>query len=281
MIEGDWFHETVGDRVGQIVKVGKTILSEKTPFQQIDVYETDQFGRILVLDGALNVAQEEEFIYHEMLAHVPMFIHPGVERLLVIGGGDGGVVREALKHPGCRIDLVDIDRRVVEISRQYFPAVSSGLDDPRVRVHFEDGTGFVRRFEATYDVIVVDSTDPVGAGTALYQESFYRDIYRALRPNGVVTAQTESPFFDRDIIRDLYPKLRRVFPLVRTYMAPVPFYPGTLWSFAFCSKGLDPIDDFDPKQGLLEQIETRYYDAEVHTSAFVLPGSIREVFEDR
>ena len=274
-----WFQEKVRDQVGQIVRVSEVLLSEKTPFQQIDVLDTDQFGRIMALDGAINVGEKDEFIYHEMLAHVPLFIHPHAETLLVVGGGDGGVVREALKHPIHRIDLVEIDPRVIEISRRYFPAVSCGLDDPRVHIHIEDGTRFVSNVEDAYDVIVVDSTDPVGVGVALYEEAFYRNVYRALRQNGIVTTQSESPFFDQDIIKDLYPKLRNVFPLVRTYLAPVPFYPGTLWSFAFCSRGIDPVEDFNPSEVLMQKVKTRYYDKSVHKGAFIIPRCISDVLE--
>jgi len=274
-----WFRETVRDQVGQIVRFSRLLLSEKTPFQQIDIFETGQFGRILVLDGAINVGEKEEFIYSEMLAHVPLFVHPQAQSVLVIGGGDGGVLREALKHPINRIDLVEIDGRVIEISRQYFPEISCGLDDPRVRIHIEDGPQFVAGFQDTYDIIVVDSTDPIGVGRVLYEETFYRNVYRALKHNGIVTTQSESPFFDKDIIKDLYPKLRRVFPLVRTYLAPVPFYPGTYWSFAFCSKGIDPLDDFHPSDALMTQVETRYYDEHVHKGAFIVPRCIRDVFE--
>lgn len=280
MKEDLWLQEKVRDQVGQIVRVSEVLLSEKTPFQQIDVLETDQFGRIMVLDGAINLGEKDEFIYHEMLAHVPLFVHPRAETLLVVGGGDGGVVREVLKHPINRIDLVEIDQRVIEISQQYFPDVSCGLDDPRVHIHIEDGTRFVGRVADAYDVIVVDSTDPIGVGAALYEEAFYRNVYRALREDGIVTTQSESPFFDQDIIKDLYPKLRNVFPLVRTYLAPVPFYPGTLWSFAFCSKGIDPLKDFNPSDALIRQIETRYYDEQVHKGAFIIPQSIRNVLEE-
>jgi len=274
-----WFRETVRDQVGQIVRVNEVLLSEKTPFQHIDVLQTDQFGRILVLDGAINVGEKDEFIYHEMLAHVPLSVHPHAEALLVIGGGDGGVVREALKHPIHRIDLVEIDQRVIEISRKYFPDVSRGLDDPRVHITVEDGGRFVENVEGAYDVVVVDSTDPIGVGALLYQEVFYRNIYRALRHNGIVTTQSESPFFDQDIIKDLYPKLRSVFPLVRMYLAPVPFYPGTYWSFAFCSKGIDPLEDFNPSEILRQQIETRYYDGQVHQGAFIVPRCIRNLLD--
>jgi spermidine synthase len=279
MKEDPWFHETVRDQVGQIVRIRKVLSSEKTPFQQIDVIDTPQFGRILVLDGAINVGERDEFIYSEMLAHVPLFVHPHPQTLLVVGGGDGGVVREALKHPVDRIDLVEIDQRVIEISRQYFPEISRGLDDPRVHIHIEDGPKFLEDLKDAYDIIVVDSTDPIGIGAVLYEEAFYRRVCRALRHDGIVTTQSESPFFDQDIIRDLYPKLRHVFPIVRPYLAPVPFYPGTWWSFAFCSKEIDPLEDFSPPDGWMEQIETRYYDGHVHRAAFIVPRCIKRIFD--
>jgi spermidine synthase len=279
MKEDLWFQETVRDQVGQIVRIKQVLLSEKTPFQRIEVLNTDQFGRILVLDGAINLGEKDEFIYHEMLAHIPLFVHPDPETLLVIGGGDGGVVREALKHKIDRIDLVEIDRRVVEVSQQFFPDVSCGLKDPRVQIHIEDGARFVADVEDVYDVIVVDSTDPIGVGAVLYGEPFYRHLYRALRHDGIVATQSESPFFDQDIVKDLYPKLRNVFPVVRTYLAPVPFYPGTCWSFAFCSKGIDPVEDFRAPHMSTGEIETRYYDEEIHKGAFIIPKCFREVLE--
>ena len=275
-----WFRETVQNRVGQIVRIEDVLLSERTPFQQIEVLQTGQFGRVLVLDGAINVGEKDEFIYHEMLTHVPLLVHPHAENLLVIGGGDGGVVREALKHQVARIDLVEIDSRVIEISRQYLPDVSCGLDDPRVNVHVDDGAHFLEKAESAYDIIIVDSTDPMGVGAVLYGEPFYRHVYRALRDGGIVTTQTESPFFDQDIIRDLYPKLRSLFPLVRTYFAPVPFYPGVYWSFAFCSMGLDPIEDFAPSSVSTHPLETRYYDEKVHRAAFVIPKCFRELLDN-
>jgi len=274
-----WFEEKVNDQVGQIVRVKEVVLSERTAYQQVDVLDTDQFGRILILDGAINVGEKDEFISHEMLTHVPLFVHGDPKMLLVIGGGDGGAVREALKHPVDRIDLAEIDQRVIDISRRYFPSVSCGLNDPRVSIHIQDGTRFVADKKSTYDVIIVDSTDPVGAGTALYEEGFYRDVYGALTPDGIVTTQTESPFFDRNIIRDLYPKLRRVFPVVCTYFAPVPFYPGTYWSFAFCSKGVHPLNDLKPTKRLTRRIKTRYYDEQVHRVAFILPACFRELLQ--
>ncbi|MBW2059318.1 MAG: polyamine aminopropyltransferase [Deltaproteobacteria bacterium] len=279
MKEEEWFQEKVRDQVGQMVRVRRRILSEETPFQRIEVFDTDQFGRVMALDGAINLAEKDEFIYHEMLAHVPMCVHPRVESLLVVGGGDGGVVREVLKHPVGRVDLVEIDQRVIEVTRRYFPEVSCGLDDPRVHIHIEDGTLFVQGAREAYDVIVVDSTDPIGVGASLYEETFYRHVFSALRSGGIVTTQTESPFFDQDIIKDLYPKLREVFPIVRTYLAPVPFYPGTLWSFAFCSKGVDPLADFNPSGTSVERIETYYYDSEVHRGAFIVPRCMRDVFD--
>jgi len=272
-----WFQEKVNDQVGQIVRVNEVLLSERTAYQQIDVLETDQFGRILVLDGAINVGEKDEFIYHEMLTHVPLFVHADPKTLLIIGGGDGGAVREALKHPIDRIDLVEIDQRVIDISCRYFPNVSCGLNDSRVSIHIDDGTRFVTGQENTYDVVIVDSTDPVGVGIALYEEAFYRDVYRALTPNGVVTTQTESPFFDRNIIQDLYPKLRRVFPVVCMYFAPVPFYPGTYWSFAFCSKGVHPLEGLQLPQGVIERVATRYYNEEVHRGAFIIPPCLKEL----
>lgn len=269
-----WFTEKIEDKAGLTLKIQNTLHSETTAYQKIDVLETEAFGKMLLLDGAVMLTERDEFIYHEMITHVPLFIHPHPRHVLIIGGGDGGTVREVLKHPTIeQIDLVEIDGRVIEICQTYFPEVSSRLNDPRVRLRVEDGISFAKNAKDCYDVVLVDSTDPVGPAEGLFKKAFYEDLYGSLRKDGMMVAQSESPFFHSSVIQKMVGVLREVFPIVKIYLASIPTYPSGLWSFAFCSKQYDPLLHFHP--GELD-FQTRYYNAEVHRSAFALPNFIKE-----
>ncbi|MGE5422974.1 MAG: polyamine aminopropyltransferase, partial [Ignavibacteriales bacterium] len=212
-------------------KVNGVLLEEKTPYQKISVVDTVDFGRALVLDGMVQTTDRDEFIYHEMIAHVPMMAHPDPHKVLVIGGGDGGVVREVLKHSTVRhIDLVEIDQRVVEVSRQYFPAIALGLDDPRSHLHFTDGVQFVKDAASDYDVVIVDSSDPIGPAVQLFNEDFYKNVYKILREDGIMTAQAESPTFFQASFQAVNRNMRRVFPISGVYLACVPTYVSGFWA---------------------------------------------------
>ncbi len=273
-----WYTERQTEHLGITCKVERTLLVEKTPFQELAVLETAQFGRMLVLDGMVQTTERDEFVYHEMIAHVAMQTHPDPRRVCVIGGGDGGAVREVLKYPGVeRVTLVEIDRRVVEASREYLPTISSGLSDPRVECLFADGIEHVRERKGAYDVILVDSTEPVGPAVGLFSERFYASCYDSLTERGVLVAQTESPFFNEEILRKAARAIGRVFPVSRTYLASVPTYPSGLWSFTLGSKGVDPLE-VEPN---LEGIPTRYYTERVHRAAFALPRFVEELLAFR
>jgi len=269
-----WFTEKFEDKAGLILKIKNTLHGEKTSYQQIDVLETELFGKMLLLDGAVMLTEKDEFIYHEMIAHVPLSTHPNPRHLLVIGGGDGGTVREVLKHPSIeQIDLVEIDVRVIEICEAYFPQVSKRLRDSKVRLRIEDGITFVKNSKDRYDIVLVDSTDPVGPAKGLFEGVFFEDLFACLRKDGIMVAQSESPFYHRSIIQGMVQTLKTIFPLVRMYLAPIPTYPSGLWSFLFCSKEYDPILHFQRK-GL--EFQTQYYNDEIHRSAFSLPNFIKE-----
>lgn len=264
-----WFEEKHTPNLTIGLKVRATLHREKTPFQDLAVIDTFQFGRALILDGVIQTTEGDEFVYHEMITHVPLFTHPDPRRVLVIGGGDGGTVREILKHPGVeRVTLVEIDRRVIEVSRELLPGISGRLDDPRVEIVIGDGIEYTARAEGEFDVIIVDSTDPVGPAVGLFAADFYRSVFRALRPDGLFVAQTESPFINEDLIRRVLGDVRGIFPLVRMYTADVPTYPCGLWSFTLGSRRYDPLD-VAPERFF--SIETRYYTPEVHRRAFMLP----------
>lgn len=268
-----WFSERQTQHLGIMLRVRESLLVEQTPFQQLAVLDTYQYGRMLVLDGAVQTTEADEFIYHEMITHVPQTIHPQPEEILVIGGGDGGAVREILKHPDVKhVRIVEVDERVVAAARRFFPGLSQALDDPRVEVVIADGAEQVQAVRGGYDVIIVDSTDPVGPAVKLFQTEFYRAVYDALTEEGVFVAQCKSPYLDRELIREVLGIVRSLFPVALPYTAAVPTYPSGFWSFVLGSKVHHPLK-FD--EGRAEKLETRYYSPEIHRAAFILPREIR------
>ena len=265
---------------GLTVKV-KSALRKRTPYQELLLLETEDWGKMLVLDGAIQTTERDEFIYHEMIVHPAAFTFTRqIERVLVIGGGDGGTVREVLKHEPKQIDMVEIDRDVVEFAKEYLPSISCGLKDERVNLVFGDGREFVRDKEGTYDLIIVDCSDPVGPSKVLYEESFYRDAAKALKPDGIFVTQSESPFAQRRVHKKVVEELSRVFKIVRPYLAFIPTYPSGIWSFTIASNRLDPLGappsalgklyrEFVEKNG-----ELKYYNPEVHYGAFAIPNFV-------
>ena len=270
-----WYTEKQTGNLGITCKITGTLHVEKTEFQHIAVIDTLQFGRMLVLDGMVQTTIQDEFVYHEMITHVPLNTHRSPKNVLVIGGGDGGAIREIIKHPAVgHAVLVEIDRRVVEVSRKLLPEISCGLDSPKVTVIYDDGIKHVRENPDTYDVIMVDSTEPVGPAVELFSGEFYRSIYNALKPDGLFVAQTESPFFNADLITSCHQKISQVFPLTKLYLASVPTYPSGLWSFTMGSKKYDPEDI---NSLAVPGYPTKYYTAEVHKGAFMLPRFVQEL----
>jgi spermidine synthase len=247
---------------------------EQTPFQKLAILDTYQYGRMLVLDGAVQTTEQDEFVYHEMITHVPLTTHPQPREVLVIGGGDGGAVREILRHSEVRrVRLVEIDERVVAAARRFLPGLSQALDDPRAEVLIADGAEYLRALRGACDVILVDSTDPVGPAVKLFEADFYRAVHNALAPDGLFVAQSKSPYLDCGLIRDLLGIVRSLFPVALVYTAAIPTYPSGLWSFVLGSKVHHPLA-FD--EGRAEKPKTRYYSPEIHRSAFVLPREIRD-----
>jgi spermidine synthase len=273
-----WFTEEWMPGLKFSVRVTAVVFSKKTRFQDLCIYDTEQLGRILTLDDVIQTTERDEFIYHESLVHVPMFAHPGPEKVLIIGGGDGGSLREVLRHPQVKaVTLVDIDGDVIEAAKAYLPAWSTGFGDPRTNVVVGDGLDFVEKAESEYDAVIVDSTDPVGPGQALFRETFYRSVKRALRPGGVFSAQTEGPLLMPEMVRDIFRIVKRVFPAAKLYTAPVPTYPGGWWSFTCASLGPDVMA---PVRAPGESWGLKYYSPEVHERAFVLsPKMKRDILE--
>ncbi|MBW1689952.1 MAG: polyamine aminopropyltransferase [Deltaproteobacteria bacterium] len=248
-------------------KVESVLYKGKSRYQEILVLENAYFGKILVLDGIVQLTEKDEFFYHEMLTHVAMHAHPDPHRVAVIGGGDGGVVREVLKHGTVeKIYFVEIDEEVVKISRKFFPTVSSGIDDSRVELKIMDGADFMRDHAEAIDVIIVDSTDIIGFARSLFTEDFFRSVLNALQPEGLFVTHSESLHFHLDIVVEVQQILKRAFPLVHLYTAPLATYPGNWWTFAIGSRALDPRDMRRPFE-----IDARYYDEEIHRQAFLTP----------
>jgi len=255
--------------------------SSRSSFQKIEVVESLDFGRMLVLDGVINLTERDEFVYHEMLAHIPLFSHPDPLKILIVGGGDGGTVREVLKHEGIsRIQQVEIDREIIAISKKYFPSLSSSLDHPKVNFLLMDAVQYVRDIKEKFDIILVDSTDPViEQSEGLFTVSFYRDCLNALTEQGILASQVGDISFDTGVVLGVFSKLKEVFPIVRIFRAPIPSYTLVPYSFAFCSKTIRPEMGLGPSR-FSKSFQTRYYNDQIHKAAFALPEHLRKEFEN-
>ncbi len=267
-----WFTEEWLPGLKLSVQVKSVVFSKRTKFQEICIYDTERLGRIMALDDVIQTTEIDEYIYHESLVHVPAFSHPSPKTALIIGGGDGGSLREVLKHPSiAEATLVDIDGDVVQASKDYLPQWNVGFSDPRANIVIGNGLDFVAQAENRFDLVIVDSTDPVGPGEVLFTEEFYRNIKRALRPGGLVVAQTENPILMPDVVREILAKFRRVFPVAELYTAPMPTYPGGWWSFTCaCLDGNPRMPVRLPHDGM----SLRHYSPGIHERAFVLSPAI-------
>lgn len=264
-----WYTEFQTPNVGITCKTKKTYHTEKTKFQELALIETEQFGKMLVLDGTVQTTIEDEFVYHEMISHVPLFTHKNPKKVLVIGGGDGGAIREIIKHPSVeKAVLCEIDGRVIEVSKEYLPEISCALSDKRVEVLVADGIKYVQENKGEFDVIMVDSTDPVGPAVGLFAVDFYKAIYEALKEDGIFVAQTESPFFHKELIKSVYKDVSSIFPITRLYTCAIPTYPSGFWSFTMGSKKYDPLDTDISN---IPELDTKYYCPQIHKAVFALP----------
>lgn len=278
-----WYSEYHTPNVRFSIKVRAQLHFEESNYQKISVFDSLEFGRFLTLDGVVMLTERDEFIYHEMITHVPMAVKPDTRQVLLIGGGDGGAARELCKYPGIeRIDVVEIDERVVRVCQEYLPQTACGFDDPRVKLHFDDGLRFVRTLEGEYDLIVVDSTDPSGPGEVLFTKEFYGNCLKALRPDGIMVNQHESPFYAEDAkaMKAAHKRIVSVFPQARVYQAHIPTYPSGHWLFGFASKGPHPLRDLGAAQWNALGIQTRYYNTKLHEGAFYLANYIEEGLRD-
>lgn len=270
-----WFTEKQTPVFGITAKVRETLVTEKTDFQDLAMIDTEEFGRMLVLDGMVMTTIKDEFVYHEMVAHPALVTHPNPKHVLVVGGGDGGVIREVIKHPGVeKAVLVEIDGKVIEYSKKYLPEIAGELDNPRVEVQVSDGYMHIIQSKNKYDVIMVDSTEPVGPAAPLFERGFYQGIYEALKEDGIFVAQTDNPWFKADLIQKVNKDVKEIFPIVRVYGANIPTYPSGLWTFTMGSKTHDPLEVDETK---IPELNTKYYTPRLHKAAFALPKFVEDL----
>ena len=278
-----WFSEPHTKNVKLSIKVEKQIYCGQSRYQRIDIMETAEFGKVLVLDGYLMLTEKDEFIYHEMICHVPMAVNPNIKNVLVIGAGDGGTIRELTKYDTSEnIDMVEIDEMVVEACRKFLPQTAEKLDDHRLHIYYEDGLRFVRSREAEYDLIIVDSTDPFGPGEGLFTREFYGNCYKALNEEGILINQHESPFYKEDAksMQRAHRNIAASFPIREVYQFHLPTYPSGHWFFGFASKKYHPINDLKENTWNQLGLNTRYYNTKLHKGAFYIPNYVKELLEN-
>lgn len=258
-------------------KFTKTLLNKKTPFQELTIIKSKTLGNMLLLDGIVQTTEKDEYVYHEMITHIPLFTHPNPKKVLVVGGGDGGTIREVLKHPSVeKAVLCEIDEEVIKASKEFLPTISCALDNPKCEIFIGDGIKYVHEHKNEFDIIIVDSTDPFGAAEGLFGGSFYKEIYQALTDKGIFVAQTETPFYLPEVVKKVYDDARTIFPITKLFMAAIPTYPSGYWSFTIGSKKLDPATaDFSNTI----DIETKYYTKALHKASFVLPKFVEDLIK--
>ena len=277
-----WFTEYHTKDARFSMRIEKPVVSLESKFQRIDVFDSYDFGRVLVIDGFVMLTERDEFIYHEMITHVPMAVNPEIKEVLVIGAGDGGVVRELTRYDSIkRIDMVEIDKLVVDVCKEYLPQTACKLVDPRVNLFFEDGLKFVANKDNEYDLIIVDSTDPIGPGESLFTKEFYENCFNALKSSGIMVNHHESPYYPDDALamQNAHRNIKAAFPIALVYHAHIPTYPSGHFLFGFASKGLDPIADLSTSWDSLG-LETKYYNTDLHKGCFALPNYVNQLLKN-
>lgn len=259
---------------GVFFEVKKVLYKKKSPFQRIEVIENESYGKVLLLDGLVQTTERDEFFYHEMLVHPAFVSHPYPQKVLIIGGGDGGVLKEVLRYPIQHVSLVEIDQQVIEVSKECFPWFSPSLKDERVELVIGDGNEFIEKTSRMFDLVLVDSSDPVGPSTSLHEKDFHRRLKRCLNREAIVIAQVGSPIYHQESIKKKRDFLQEIYKVVRFYLSPVPTYPGGFWAFVFLSVEVEPLKiKRDPPQGL------KYFNRDIYQAAFALPNFLKEKLE--
>lgn len=270
-----WVTEYQTPALGYSCKITETLRVEKTPFQDLAVVVTEQFGKMLLLDGMVMTTDRDEFVYHEMISMVALNSHPDPRKVLIIGGGDGGALREVVRHP--RVEkgvLVEIDDRVIQSSRDFFPELACAFSNPKAEIIVDDGIKYIQEHKYEFDIILVDSTEPVGPAVVLFSPEFYQSCFEALKEDGMLVAQSESPFFNQQVIQTVYGGIGQIFPVTDLYLASIPTYPSGLWSFTIGSKKYDP-----QEVKTQTDLSFKYYNEALHKASFKLPGFVQEIIK--
>lgn len=278
-----WFDEFHTPDVKHSIRFNKHLYSKQSAFQRIDIFDTPEFGRVLTLDGNVMLTERDEFIYDEMITHVPMAVHTGIRDVLVIGAGDGGVVRELTRYDRVeRIDLIEMDPLVIEACRAYLPGNACRMDDRRVHITFGNALKEIRHCENEYDLIIVDSTDPFGPSEGLFTKEFYGICFNALKEDGIMVNQQGSPFYkqDAEAMQRSHKRIVSTFPISRVYQAHIPTYAAGYWLFGFASKKYHPIDDLCAEKWLAHNLKTKYYTTKLHVGAFYLPAFLETMLQE-
>lgn len=276
MIDGTWFTEMEGAGHGRTIRVDRVLVDVETPYQRLKIFENESVGMVMLLDNAVMLTQRDEYIYHEMLVHPALLAHPNPKNVLVVGGGDGGTLREVVKHPSVvQAVQCEIDAEVMSYAREFLPFTACGMDHPKAEVVVGDAIEYIRGHMDSFDLVIVDSTDPVGFAEGLFRGPFYEDVKRSLRSGGIMVQQTESPLYEQGWWDRIYEELNSSFKNVHCYWAVIPMYPGAFWTFGFASMERDPWAAFDVERatGLTD---LRYYSPKLQEAAFVLPRWAQE-----
>ena len=277
-MSGRWLHETLYPDFRQSLRIDEVLFEGRTTFQDAVIFSNDRFGRVLALDGVVQTTEADEFCYHEMITHVPIIAHGNAKRVLIIGGGDGGVLREVLKHPVEQAVMIELDETVVNICREFMPSLSAGaFDNPRGNVRFMDGIEFVAETNEIFDIIIVDSTDPIGPGDVLFTQNFYADCARCLTDQGILVTQSGVTFMQDEEAAQTYQRMKPIFTDASLYLTQVPSYAAGFMTFGWgCHNS-------GPRQTTVDQIKhrvaeldlgARYYTPEIHGASFALPAYI-------
>lgn len=275
----NFYKEITPAGFGVAIKIKEVLFSKQSQFQKIEIIESDSvLGKILTLDDLMMTTEGDEYFYHEMIAHIPMINHKNPKSVLVIGGGDGGTVREVLKHDTVeKVVLCEIDGMVIDACKKYLPTIAGKLEDPKVDVLVEDAIEYIKNKEDEFDIILIDSTDPMGPGEGLFTEEFYTNVRKSLKKGGIVAAQSESPVVNKEEIKKMYKLLKKVFPITSTFTSPIPTYPGGYWAWAFCSEDVEPLSYIDEKRCEDITKTSKIYNKEYHIARFALPNFLKEL----
>lgn len=274
----EWFYESDGAGLRYGYAISEELYHRRSEFQDIRVVDSISYGKILIIDDVVMLTERDEFVYHEIMAHIPVGFHKSPKRVLIVGGGDGGSIRELAKHSQIEeIVLCEIDKDVVEVSKKFFPSVASNFADPRLSVEIADGVAYISRCKGAFDLVLVDSTDPVGPGEVLFTEKFYGLVADSLRPGGIMVAQTESPWGDRELIKKIAGNIEAVFARVERTVAPIPTYPRGLWSFTFASDDPSAFSKFHHTRFADLWAGMSYLSSDMLPSLFTVPAFFKRL----